>query len=289
MTTLNPSSLPQGETPTNAVVFYSGEMSWAAGKRAVKKYGVDNTTLLFTDTLSEDEDLYRFLREGAVNIGCELVWLRGNRDIWQVFDDVQTLGSSRKDPCSDRLKRKPAKKWLDQNRDPANTALIFGLDWAEAHRFDGPPNPDRPERGRRGVKNRYARLGWPHVEAPMMEKPYLDRRDIAAWLKLEGIRRANSYVQGFAHDNCGGGCVRAGIGQFVHLYHVRPQVFTRWEAGEIGFNAKRPGKTPQTILRDRTGGVTRPMSLTELRHRIEAGAQFDMFDIGGCGCFVDAA
>lgn len=52
--------------PVQCVVFYSGGlMSWAAGKRAVAKYGAENTTLLFTDTLIEDADLYRFLEEGA--------------------------------------------------------------------------------------------------------------------------------------------------------------------------------------------------------------------------------
>ena len=30
-----------------------------------------------------------------------------------------------------------------------------------------------------------------------------------------------------------------------------------------------------------------PLSLRQLRERIQNGGQVDMFDIGGCGCFVE--
>jgi hypothetical protein len=40
------------------------------------------------------------------------------------------------------------------------------------------------------------------------------------------------------------------------------------------------------ILSDVVDGTKRPLTLTTLRERIEAGQQPDMFDIGGCGCFV---
>lgn len=46
------------------------------------------------------------------------------------------------------------------------------------------------------------------------------------------------------------------------------------------------------ILRDRTGGTLRPMTLVEFRDRKQGnGAQLriDPGDFGGCGCFVDDA
>lgn len=43
------------------------------------------------------------------------------------------------------------------------------------------------------------------------------------------------------------------------------------------------------MLTDRAGGGRRPLPLAVLRERIEAGGQVDLFEIGGCGCFVDAA
>lgn len=272
-----------------AVVFFSGGIvSWAAAKRAVAKYGAENTTLLFTDTRSEDRDLYRFIREAAENVGAPLIWLKSNRDIWNVFDDEGMLGNSRADPCSRVLKREPAERWLVANREPADTVLVFGIDWTETHRYDGDPLPGKTRR--RGVKPRYNALGWPHVEAPMIEPPFLDRRGISAWLRLEGLTRSRAYDEGFAHDNCGGGCVKAGKGHFAHLYRVRPAVYAEWERQEQAFNDNRPGKPFQTILRDEIKGKpTRPLSLRQLRERIEGGGQIDMFDIGGCGCFVDAA
>src|SRR5689334_14206991 len=55
--------------PDQAVVMFSGGAgSWGAAKRTVERYGAENTRLLFTDTLIEDEDLYRFLIEGSANV-----------------------------------------------------------------------------------------------------------------------------------------------------------------------------------------------------------------------------
>ena len=43
------------------IVSFSGGMgSFAEAKSCVDKYGKENVTLLFADTLMEDEDLYRF-------------------------------------------------------------------------------------------------------------------------------------------------------------------------------------------------------------------------------------
>jgi 3'-phosphoadenosine 5'-phosphosulfate sulfotransferase (PAPS reductase)/FAD synthetase len=270
------------------VAFYSGgEASWAAAKRWAANHGAENLTLLFTDTRMEGPDLYRFLQEGAENIGAPLVWLKDGRDIWQVFDDEKMLGNSGKDPCSKVLKRKPAQKWLKENCDPAETELIFGLDWSEFHRFDAPPKNGRTERS--GVKNVYARLGWPHVVAPLCDPPYLTRRQIGRWVEDEGMKRPKLYLEGFSHNNCGGGCVKAGKGHWAHLLKMRPETYAVWEAGEIAFNAKRPGKPFQTILQIiQQGRPNMPISLTELRERVQTAPQtIDMFEIGGCGCFVE--
>lgn len=72
------------------IVMYSGGIgSWAAAKRVIAQQGKENVILLFTDTLIEDEDLYRFLKETSADFGCELVWLKEGRDPWQVFKDVR--------------------------------------------------------------------------------------------------------------------------------------------------------------------------------------------------------
>lgn len=255
-------------------------MSWGAAKRAVKKFGADNTVLLFTDTRIESPDLYAFLWASAVNTGARLIEIADGRTPFEVFRDVGMLGNSRVDPCSRVLKREIAQRWLNANCDPLDTTLVFGLDYTEGHRFNDGDG--------RGVLPRYAKLGWHHVEAPMMAAPYLGRREMMTWAKLEGLPVSSAYETGFAHDNCGGGCVKAGKGHFSHLLKMRPDVYARWEAEEDAFNNARLDKLRQTILRDEiTGQPTKPLSLRQLRERIEREPeQIDLFDIGGCGCFV---
>jgi hypothetical protein len=258
---------------TARVVMYSGGIgSWAAAKRVADQHGIADLTLLFCDTLIEDRDLYRFLGESAENVGPDvLVRIADGRTPWQVFFDEGTIASTRVDLCSRILKRDLSDKWLADNCDPADTVVYLGLDWSEAHRFDS---------GNRGAKHRYAALGW-HAEAPMTEPPYLTKPDMIAWALDEGLQPSRAYAQGFAHDNCGGFCVKAGIGHFAHLLRTRPEVYREHERQEADFGGKR------TILRDRSGGTTKPLSLRALRQRIEAGGQVDMFDIGGCGCFSE--
>ena len=44
------------------IISYSGGLaSFFEAKLAIEKYGQDNVELVFCDTKSEDEDLYRFL------------------------------------------------------------------------------------------------------------------------------------------------------------------------------------------------------------------------------------
>lgn len=271
------------------VVFFSGGlMSWAAAMKAVARYGADNVTLLFTDTLIEDPDLYRFLEEASAVVGAPLITIAEGRDPWSVFRDVKFIGNTRKDPCSKYLKRLPALKWLEANADPENTMLVFGIHWEEAERFERTDSDDVM----RGVRPRYAKLGWPHVWAPMCETPWMSPKGIGDWAAACGLTRPRLYDLGFIHNNCGGFCVKAGEGQFANLLKSLPDVYARHEAEEDAFNAGRPGRRRQTVLapeRMISGKRTRvPMSMAEFRKRVEAGdRQINMFDVGGCGCFLD--
>jgi 3'-phosphoadenosine 5'-phosphosulfate sulfotransferase (PAPS reductase)/FAD synthetase len=276
------------------VVFFSGGiMSWAAAKRAVAKYSAENTTLLFTDTLIEDADLYRFLDEAAANVGAPLVKIAEGRDPWRVFNDVKMIGNTRADPCSRILKRAFGERWLKQNCDPANTVLVFGIHFEEAHRLEGERWSKKLKRKvPSGVRQRYRELGWPNVDAPMCDSPWLSPADIAAWLRLEGLTRPRLYDLGFSHNNCGGFCVKAGEGHFALLARQLPQVFAHHEAQEEAFNEARPGKRRQTVLAPEimqpSGKRKRvPMSLKEFREGLAAGLEVDLFNVGGCGCFLE--
>lgn len=252
------------------VVMYSGGVgSWAAAKRVAAQHGTDHLTLLFCDTKTEDADTYRFLRESAANVGGRLVEVADGRTIWEVFRDTKFLGNSRVDPCSRILKREVAQRWLADNCDPASTVVYVGIDWSEEHRF---------------TRLRERHLPWVY-QAPLCEAPYLGKREIHEWATREGLRQQRLYQMGAAHANCGGGCVKMGIGGFARLLAADPTTYAEWERQE---QSLRNDLGDVAILTDRRNGERVPMTLHGLRLRLNSGEQVDLFDIGGCGCFAEA-
>lgn len=244
----------------HVVMFSSGVGSWATAKRVVARHGVDDTVLLFTDVkgsnpsdhAGEDPDNYRFLHEAAANVGAELVRVNTGRDIYDVFHDEHMLGNSRVAPCSRELKQKPAREWVEANCDPSDTTIYIGIDWSEEHRLE--PN----------------RRGWApwHVEAPMTERPLLDKDMMLEWLRSEGIEPPCLYQQGFGHANCGGFCVRMGHGQAKHLLRTNRERFLYHEQREEEFRARFGVNA--AFLRYR-GGLRegQPLPLRELREQVE--------------------
>jgi hypothetical protein len=250
------------------VMFSGGIGSWAAAKRVVQQSGTAKITLLFMDTLGEDADLYRFLDDASANIGAPITRIAEGRTIWEVFQDEKFLGTNRVGLCSRILKQEVADKWLSDNCDPADTAVYVGIDWTEIHRIERLAERRKP---------------WIY-KAPMCQPPYMDKPAMLAWAIREGLRVPRLYDMGFSHNNCGGGCVKAGIGHWTHLYRTLPDVYAEWERNE---NHMRDQLGNVAILRDRSGGSTTPLPLTQLRKRLNAGHQPDLFEVGGCGCFTE--
>lgn len=254
------------ETVRHVVMFSGGVGSWAAARRVVGRHGTAGVTLLFADTLIEDEDLYRFLDDAARDLGVPVTRIAEGRTPWQVFADEKFLGNTRVDPCSKILKRQFMRRWIEEHCDPAATTVYLGIDWTEEHRFTA-------------ARERW--LPW-RVEAPMCEAPYVGKADLLLDLASRDIEVPRLYRLGFPHNNCGGGCVKAGQGHFALLLRTLPERFAEWERNE---EALREQLGDVAILRDRTGGVTRPLPLVELRRRVEADdARVDQLDFGGCGC-----
>lgn len=251
-------------------MFSGGESSWAAAKLDAQRRGLEGLTLLFTDTREEDEDTYRFLDEAAANIGAPLVKIADGRGIWELFRDERMIGNTRADICSRILKRELADRWLTENCDPADTVVLIGYHVSEVDRFDK-------------ARARYAAAGWA-CQAPLCEPPYMAATEIGDWARREGLRRQRLYEDGFVHANCGGAWVKGGHAQWRHLLQVRPQLYARHEAEEEALRQHLDKDV--SILRDRRGGETHPLTLRQFRERIEAGGQCDLFDWGGCGCFA---
>jgi hypothetical protein len=248
-------------------MFSSGAGSAMAAKRVALRYGTESLTLLFADVNGEDEDNYRFLREASAWVGGTLEVIdNGGKTIWDIFREQRFLGNSRIDPCSKFLKRVPMRKWLEAHCSPDDTRVYLGFDWTEEHRAiraQGYWNP------------------WT-VENPLCWEPVMDKGDVLSCLQGASILPPALTRQGFPHANCGGGCVKAGIGQFRRLYRERPDTFAEWEQNESSI---RDLLGNVTILRDRRQGQNRPLPLTELRIRLEAEPSlFKGEDYGACNC-----
>ncbi|WP_409276144.1 phosphoadenosine phosphosulfate reductase family protein [Neobacillus sp. SCS-31] len=253
------------------VVMYSGGVgSYMAAKLVANKVPKQDVILLFSDTLNEDEDLYRFLEESVAEIGVELVKLCDGRDIWQVFKDVRYLGNSRVAPCTRILKQEPAKKWVIDNFKPEEVTLYVGIDWTESHRLEK-------------VKNNWAPF---IVYAPLCDEPYISKDEIFLELKQRGIKIPRLYEMGFSHNNCGGFCVRAGQAHFRNLLFSLPDRYRYHEYKEeelINYLQK-----DVSILKRQRNYKNEKITLKQLREEIESQSEnIDLFDFGGCGCFIE--
>lgn len=77
---------------TTHVVQYSGGIgSWAATQRVIAEHGAEDLVLLFADTRAEDDDLYRFLRDSAAQIGVPVTVVADGRTPFQLFRDQRFL------------------------------------------------------------------------------------------------------------------------------------------------------------------------------------------------------
>ncbi|MEC3884844.1 hypothetical protein VKA52_14005 [Halobacillus sp. HZG1] len=338
------------------IIFYSGGLgSWATAKRVINRHGKDNVICLFTDTLIEDADLYRFLLETTAEMyninqsdlidktnnipetshetmearkkylkqlseetnkrNPNFIWLNDGRDPWDVFKDKRFLGNSLLANCSHELKQKMSEKWIKEKFEPRECTLYLGIDWTEEHRIKAPKKNWLPYQ----------------VEFPMCEEPLWTKIDMAKLLEQTGIKRPMLYEQGFSHNNCGGFCVRAGQGHFAQLWETKPRLYKYHEErekemreflnrdvtilsktktveewvqpklykiDEIDPGSELYEEIQNGLLEVENGevilpgyrkkkSVKTPYTLSELRHELERGGeQVDMFDIGGCGCFV---
>jgi hypothetical protein len=152
---------------------------------------------------------------------------------------------------STHLKQRPCRQWLREHTNPADTILYVGIDGSEQHRTTGIAHGWAP---------------WP-VTFPMCEPPLLSKADMLRECRALGIDPPRLYQLGFSHNNCGGVCVRAGQRQWLHLLRVFPDRFAEAEQREQHL---RDQLGEVAILRERRGGVSRPLTLRELRRRHEA-------------------
>lgn len=251
----------------HVVSFSGGACSFWAAKRVVDAHGPGSVTLLFADTMMEDEDLYRFNTEASAFLGVPITRIADGRTPWEVFDAEGMLGNSHVDLCSRILKRDLLAMWERENLLEMTSILYVGLDWTEEHRLD---------------RLRIRKPGW-RIEAPMCEPPYWDKCRMLDELRNIGITPPRLYSMGFPHNNCGGFCIKAGQAHFARLLKAMPDRYAFHEAQEEALR-KRLGDV--SIMKDRRGGTNKRLTMRDFRHRVETG-DYDREDWGGCGCAID--
>lgn len=245
-----------------------GLTSYEALRRTIERYGVENTVGVFADTLIEDPDLYRFLDDQDKLFGITINRISDGRTPFGAMRDARCITMQGMAPCSRDLKRKVIDGWLTQNYTGVEYAMVFGMEWGEVNRMER-------------LRERYSPVP---VWFPLAEEPLVEKKDIALQLAEIGIALPYLYTLDFAHNNCGGGCVKAGQAHWAHFYRMLPERYAEWEREEEGMRAYL-GKDI-AILKERRGGVSRPVSLRAFRERIESGGYVDRTEWGGCGCFA---
>lgn len=283
-----------------------GITSWAAAKKLRMSIPDAEMVFLFCDTFIESADTYRFLIAGCANIAgvpvpdCihwdippinlrdpsprrnalanigvaamdaipGLNWIAEGRTPWEVFQQERFIGNSRKDPCSRILKRELMDNWRLCRYAPDECAIVVGLNWDEDDRI---------------VKLMRLGLPWQFI-APLGEKPWESKAEIIEWAVREGLPLSSAYLLGLAHDNCGGGCVKAGQGHWLMILELRPDIYRQWEDEELLTMDEIKGKW--SMLKCRRGGKAKPLTLRDLRLRHQKGdiLEVERLELGGCAC-----
>ena len=161
---------------------------------------------------AEDEDCYRFIDDAAAkNVGGQLVVLNEAGPSGRSFG-ITGCWATRASPSAvtSSSKSQPA-SGSKQNCQPEDT-MIYVASTGPRCTVSRPSN---------ATTNR----GW--RSHPLTEPPYLDKEDMLKWCADEGLvpRACTNRTPA----NCGGGCVRAGQGQFAALRNP-PERFAYWES-----------------------------------------------------------
>ncbi|WP_342576568.1 phosphoadenosine phosphosulfate reductase family protein [Paenibacillus sp. FSL M8-0142] len=329
----------------NHIIFFSGgKASLAVADYVKTTYPDDNILLYFTDTLWENEDLYRFINEASDKLQLPMLTHSAGLNPIQLMFEKKMVYNSMIGDCSKMLKMKVAKDFLKKGIRPpveewrnrqhlkhenfvTDATLYFGIGFDEMHREPA------------------IRKNWQpfKVEMPLIDHNiYKDEI-----LKKYGIRQPILYDYGFSHNNCNGRCVKAGQGHYKLLKEQMPDVFQKIMEQEhhlkicvsayryitAGNRAKDdmdpaeviPAHVQERMLQELDNAYrdyfydrapkpkpyihpagaavhkymeiqqyafmkrdSKPYPIRDLHQEVENDMQIDLFDIGGCGCFVDS-
>lgn len=226
------------------VTISGGKASAWCAHWAIKRYGKENVTLYFNNTKWEHPDLHRFLYDLENYFNHPITHDSDGRSPEQLFYDNNSLANNRMPFCSRILKAKRLQAYY-QNGD----TLIFGI---------GSDEQDRANRLVQVYQVIAAKTGkYCKLEFPLISNNVTSSQ-VDNFITSTGIQEPLLYRLGFTHNNCSGGCVRAGKKHWKLLYNKLPEVYLNRERVE-------------NDLRNHTGKdihFFKDETLTNFRHRI---------------------
>lgn len=255
------------------IISFSGGLGSAVSAILAWENNLD-FEMIFADTLIEDEDLYRFNQDIENLIGKSIIVLTDGRDPWEVYEDKRWIGNSRTAHCSQELKTKQVKEYLQNKYKKQgiyiNICLNLGMGTSEL---------DRIER---------AEEQWRPLPVKSLLREYrIFPSNYPDIIKKYNIDIPRLYTYGFPHNNCGGFCCRAGLKQFATLLEVFPDRFM-WHENRMEKAMNKIGSTAKPFLKRVINGEVEYLTLKRFRELYEAGdIEISPYDYGGCGCFVD--
>jgi 3'-phosphoadenosine 5'-phosphosulfate sulfotransferase (PAPS reductase)/FAD synthetase len=205
--------------PPRVIVAISGgkASAWCADW-ALRNYPKEDVILYFNDTKWEHRDLYRFLDDLSKHFGHPITSDSDGRNPETLFYDNRALANNRVPFCSRILKAERLQKFYKDG-----DTLVFGI------------GKDEPHRASRlvGVYHEVAAKTekWPKIRFPLIGEK-VTKKQIDGFLEEANIKEPLLYRLGFLHNNCSGGCVRAGKGHWKLLYEKLPEVYADRERVE---------------------------------------------------------
>jgi 3'-phosphoadenosine 5'-phosphosulfate sulfotransferase (PAPS reductase)/FAD synthetase len=200
------------------VALSGGKASAWCANWALENFSKDDVVLYFNDTKWEHPDLYRFLNDLEVYFDHKIINDSLGLSPEDLFYQERALANNRMPFCSKILKAKRLQKYR-KNGD----LIIFGI---------GKDEIDRANRiievYQKITKNS---LIWKSLLFPLISES-VDSEEVDRWLNSIRIKEPLLYQLGFSHNNCSGGCVRAGKKQWKMLYEKLPGVYLERERVE---------------------------------------------------------
>lgn len=200
------------------VALSGGKASAWCADFAFKNYNKDEIILYFNDTKWEHEDLYRFLNDISKHYNHPITYDSDGRSPEDLFYDNNALANNRMPFCSRILKADRLQKFYKDG-----DTILFGISSDEEHRAK---RIIEVYRFASLKKSKTAKIAFPLIENN------INSLQIDSYLKSIGIEQPLLYKLGFKHNNCSGGCVRAGKKHWKLLYEKLPQVYLERERVE---------------------------------------------------------